>query len=265
MTEKDTTQVDLIAGELEKSQLAALALDEFDRWLPLKIVHPNLAQFYVHFSKNYAACLRNLIELEEKIGTNTKLLHNKAVVEFYCNDFKKYEEFRKALDEILGELAHNVDAFDGNDASVAVPLFNQAVILFQLRQPLAALKIVLTLLKNIDALQLAVAQRVGLLAVNLLLNLNQPKKAEVIIELLQTRENLDKLSSSEEDDDTELLLNKTTDITTTKSLDQFKWMFRLYKLRSKVLNDETVVIPNEEVSNVAMISLFAFGSKENCY
>lgn len=180
-------------------------------------------------------------------------MHNKAVVEFYRDDLKNYNEFRKCLDEIIGEMPNlSVQAFDIKDLSLAIPLFNKAVILFQLRQSQAALKILLVLLKHLDAFDVELAQKIGLLAIQLVLNLNQPKKAEAIITLLKMRlsTSTDLLSGSDEDDEPNLLLDKIVEpsIKTVKSLNEFRWMFRLYKMRSKVMNEKSVLIPNEEVS-----------------
>lgn len=144
----------------------------------------------------------------------------------------------------------SIQAFDIKDLSLAIPLFNKAVVLFQLRQCMAALKIVLVLLRHLDSFNTTVAQKIGLLAIQLVLNLNQPKKAEAIITLLKLRlsSSTDLLSGSDEDEEPNLLLDKNIEVSREhKSLDEFRWMFRLYKMRSKVLNKKTVLIPNEEV------------------
>lgn len=178
-------------------------------------------------------------------------MHNKAVVGFYQSGLKNYNEFRKCLDDIIGEMPNlSIQAFDIKDLSLGIPLFNKAVVLFQLRQSLAALKILLVLLKHLDAFDTEFAQKIGLLAIQLVLNLNQPKKAEAIITLLKLRlsTTTDLLTGSDEDDDPNLLLDKNIELSKAhKPLDQFRWMFRLYKMRSKVLNEKSVVIPNEEV------------------
>lgn len=183
-------------------------------------------------------------------------MHNKAVVEFYRDDLNNYNEFLKCLDEIIGEMPNlSVQAFDIKDLSLAIPLFNKAVVLFQLRQSQAALKIVLVLLKHLDAFDIELAQKIGLLAIQLVLNLNQPKKAEAIITLLKLRLSSSTDLISDEDDETNLLLDKNIEASKTlKPLNEFRWMFRLYRMRSKVLNVKSVLIPNEEVGLVKIVT-----------
>lgn len=178
-------------------------------------------------------------------------------MEFYRSGLKNYNEFRKCLDDIIGEMPNlSIQAFDIKDLSLAAPLYNKSVILFQLRQPMAALKIVLALLKHLDAFDTELAQKIGLLAIQLVLNLNQPKKAEAIITLLKLRlsSSTDLLSGSDEDDEPNSLLDKNIEPNRTlKPLNEFRWMFRLYKMRSKVLNQKSVLIPNEETPEMLVL------------
>lgn len=106
----------------------------------------------------------------------------------------------------------------------------------------------------------AVAQRSGLLTVNLLLNTHQLKKADVLFELLQTRLNIawETFTSDEEDDsDVAIELKKEKPIG-SKSLDIFKWMFRLYKIRNNVLNGKIVLIPHEDTAELSILRAHQF-------
>lgn len=177
-------------------------------------------------------------------------MQNKAVAEFYRSDFKRYEQFRQRLNELIGDVSsNNDDVIDIKDIAILVPLFNKSILLYQLRQPLAALKILLVLLRHLDLVDTSVAQRIGLLAVNILLNLNQPRKAEAVIDLLSARLNASSdFLGSDEDEDIDVMADKPKDATKlAKPLNQFRWMFRLAKLRSKVMNHLSVLIPAEEV------------------
>lgn len=188
--------------------------------------------------------------MEETKETKKKIQHNKAVAEFYRGGLKEYVKFRKSLDDIIGETPNtNIDAFDLKDLSLVVALFNQAVIAYQLRQSLSAWKIIHVLLKHMDAFDTTVAQKIGLLAIHLMLNLNQPRKAEAIITLLKIRlSTTDLLCGSDDEEEGDLLLEKNIEKTkTVKCLDEFRWMCRLYKMRSKILNGKIIVVPNEEV------------------
>lgn len=175
-------------------------------------------------------------------------MQNKAVAEFYKSDFKRYEQFRQRLNELIGDVSsNNDDVIDIKDIAVLIPLFNKSILLYQMRQPSAALKILLVLLRHLDLVETTVAQRIGLLAVNILLNLNQPRKAEAVIDLLVAR----MISSTDfidDDDGIDLALDKSKEtVRVAKPLNQFRWMFRLAKLRSKVMNQKYTLIPAEEV------------------
>lgn len=190
-------------------------------------------------------------------------MQNKAVAEFYRSDFKRYEPFRQRLNELIGDVSsNNDDVIDIKDIAILVPLFNKSIVLYQLRQPLAALKILLVLLRHLDLVDTCVAQRIGLLAINILLNLNQPRKAEAIIDLLAARMHASvDFTGSDEDDDIDVLAEKPKDtVKAAKPLNHYRNMFRLAKLRSKVMNHLSVLIPAEEVrdpffQHVSMIDL----------
>lgn len=97
-------------------------------------------------------------------------------------------------------------------------------------------------------------QRAGLLTINLLLNTNQPKKADALVELLQVRLNISSESlTSDEDDDSDVSRGDKKKEKSLKSLDYFKWMFRLYKIRSNVLNVKNLLIPNEDTSEISIL------------
>lgn len=182
------------------------------------------------------------------------MLHNKAVVEFYKNDFKKFEQFHRQLNEIIGRTLEDEEQVEIKDFSLVTAYFNKAIILYHLRQPQAALRISLALLKHIDVLENVLAQRVGLLVINLLLTTNQVKKAEAVVELLQTQITAcPDAFASDEDDDSEPSADKKLEQKSFKNLDQFKWMFRLYMLRTKLLNDKTIVIPSEETTEMLVL------------
>lgn len=165
--------------------------------------------------------------------------------------------------------------FEIKDINQTIAYYNKALVMFHLRQPKAALKIMLAVMKHIDQLgnslkqQLdkyffllmfvlklcntddSVAQKVGLLTVNLLLNTNQAKKADALIELLQIRLNI-KSESLASDEDDDLLIGQSKE-KPLKSLEQFKWMFRLYKIRSNVLNGKNILIPSEDTSEISIL------------
>lgn len=174
---------------------------------------------------------------------------------------------------------------------MATVYFNKAVLLFQMRQHQAALKIMFAVMKHIDKLGWCclsimvwwfdgffihqtinathfnsfanslpsfrpddkLVKRAGLLTINLLLNTNQPKKADALVELLQVRLSISLESlTSDEDDEGDVPRDKKKE-KSLKSLDYFKWMFRLYKTRSNVLNVKNLLIPNEDTSEISIL------------
>ena len=197
--------------------------------------------------------MENLTRLESAMKGNVKVMQNKAVAELFKSDFKKHKQFGSALNEALGKMPIDGEAPEIKDLNLCAAYFNRAIVLFQSRQPQSALKILLNLLKHLNVLDDLLAQKVGLLTVNLLLNTNQPKKAEAVVELLKVRLSSNSEFNSDEDDVTDLLLDKTKP-KPTKSLEHFRWMLRLYKLRTKVLNEKPVLIPFEEVRSAETFS-----------
>lgn len=53
---------------------------------------------------NYASCLQTLNKLESLRPNDIKVLHNKAVAEYYKSDLKKTDHFRKSLNLICSQV-----------------------------------------------------------------------------------------------------------------------------------------------------------------
>lgn len=74
------------------------------------------------------------------------------------------------------------------------------------------------------------------------------------MELLQVRLNITSESlTSDEDDESDVARDNKKKEKSLKSLDYFKWMFRLYKTRSNVLNVKNLLIPNEDTSEISIL------------
>lgn len=206
--------------------------------------HCSLSPLHRSHSDDYTACLQSLAKLEIAFGSSTKIMQNKAVAEFYKSEFRRYEQFRQRLNELIGDVSStsNDDVIDIKDIALLVPLFNKSILLYQLHQPLAALKILLVLLKHLNLVETHVAQRIALLAVTILLNVNQPQKTEAVLDLLTSR-----LDSSGSDF---MGGNNGNDGSTST---QFDWMFRLAKFRSKVMNHTSVLIPSEDSPEMVVL------------
>ncbi|KAJ8932065.1 hypothetical protein NQ314_014965 [Rhamnusium bicolor] len=54
---------------------------------------------------NYVACLQNISKLDSRTN-DLKVIHNKAVVEYYKSDFKKTEQFQKNLTAVCNQVIY---------------------------------------------------------------------------------------------------------------------------------------------------------------
>lgn len=206
--------------------------------------------FYFGCSKNYAACLDGLEKLDVSPEFEVKLQHIKAVATFYNSECRNLKPFEAVLDGIVGNV-HDDDApVEIKDNCCLVAFFNKAVVLFHVGMPMKALKLLLALLNHIDSLDEEVAKKVCLLTANILLNSNQPKKAEAVLGLLKDRLNatFESLTAADDFDDSDLLLDKESQPKIPKNLAEFRWMLRYSLLRCKVLSQQPIIIPAEEVS-----------------
>lgn len=193
--------------------------------------------------------MEGLEKLEVAPELAEKLKHIKAVATFYkgeCRDLKTFQTF---LDEIVGEMPDDGQAIELKDSCCLVAHFNKAIVLFHVSKPMKALKILLALLHHIDEVDEDVTRKMCLLTASILLNSNQPKKAEAVLNLMANRLNtsLESLIAEDEFEDSDLMLDKETAPRPLKGLDEFRWMLRYNMMRCKVLSQETVVVPKEEV------------------
>lgn len=164
------------------------------------------------------------------------------MAQFYDSGLTNYAEFLRHIDGLVDTQSQ---FFDARVQSVAVILFNRAVVLYHTRRPQAAWKAIVMLLRCLHVFDAPFVQRVGLLAIQLMLNMNQPKRVEEVVELINKRLHLKPdppPTGSDSDEDADAAAKDTT-----KSLDQFRWMYRLYKIRARIMNGQHVIVPTELV------------------
>lgn len=143
--------------------------------------------------------MQNLSQLEISNSGNPKIIHNKSVAEFYKSDFKKYDQFHTILNQIVGKVNRELhysnryyivyfqqhfsiqyqkmpegETFEIKDINSTIAFYNKALVMFHLRQPKAALKIMLAIMKHID--QLGMIQHISVL-----LSFLQQKKCKISI------------------------------------------------------------------------------------
>ncbi|CAG9821316.1 unnamed protein product [Phaedon cochleariae] len=132
--------------------------------------------------KNYIACLQFLNKLENR-NNDLKVIHNKAILEFYKSDCKKTDLLQKNLTTICNQFQIKSEKMD--DLDHCIILFNQAVILYHQRQYTAAQRIMDRVYKFIEPMEESLAKQVSLLAIELQLCLRQPDKALTLINYLE--------------------------------------------------------------------------------
>lgn len=191
-----------------------------------------------------------------------KSIHNKAVNDFFKSDFKKCEQFKKALKLLLTNLNEisSYPVVEISSVNLCPLYYNYAVILFHQKHLYSALKIMTGILQHVDHLHNAFLEKVGLLTVALLLDTNQAMKADLLLEMLQNRLNINNDDILMPDDDAlslELEQNKKME-----ELDEdqkiYRNLFRLALIRSKLLNTKAAIIPHEETANFCILKAHQF-------
>lgn len=185
-----------------------------------------------------------------------RVAHNKAVCEFFRNDLKKCEQFKKSLTSLQNpDLTLSV--VDIKHASLCPIYYNQAVMLFHTKQPYSALKIMKGILQHLDQLENKFLGKVGLLTACLLLDTNQARKADQLIDMLQTRLDMNNDDILMPDDLLEPELEKIRE-TLDDEQEAFRNLFRLVLIRSYLLNGKNAMIPLEETSNFSILKAHQF-------
>lgn len=185
-----------------------------------------------------------------------RVAHNKAVCEFYKSNLKHCEKFKKALTALQNpDLSLNV--VDIKHANLCPIYYNQAVLLFHMNEPYSSLKIVKAVMQHQDQLENKFLQKVGLLTACLLLNTNQARKADQLIDMLQTRLDINNDDILMPDELLEPELEKIRE-TLDDEQEAFRNLFRLVLIRSFLLNGKNAIIPLEETSNFSILKAHQF-------
>ncbi|XP_013383566.1 CCR4-NOT transcription complex subunit 10 [Lingula anatina] len=137
---------------------------------------------------NYEQCLHLLGKLNSSRPNDPKIAHNMAVGAYYQSGFKKTDEFKQSLQNVCQQSQVNIDSVEAlDDVDQCVMYFNQAVLLYHLKQYQAALAIMDKLFQFIEPLgeqesrQENLAKRVLLFLVELYLVTHQPEKAMAML------------------------------------------------------------------------------------
>ncbi|XP_041421400.1 CCR4-NOT transcription complex subunit 10-A isoform X4 [Xenopus laevis] len=91
---------------------------------------------------NYEACLQHLGELKEINKDDYKVILNSAVAEFYKSDQTTTDLLKQTLNQLRNEVHSAIDEIDSlDDVENSMLYYNQAVILYYLRQHMEAISI----------------------------------------------------------------------------------------------------------------------------
>lgn len=101
-------------------------------------------------------------------------------------------------------------------------------------------------MSQIDLLDNSLIEKAGLLTATLLLDTNQPKRADILLQMLQNRLELNNDDILSPDDfEVDPIERKKEDL--DEEQEMFRKLFRLVLIRSHLLNGKNVLIPLEEV------------------
>lgn len=185
---------------------------------------------------NYALCLQTLNKLESLRPSDVKVIHNKAVVEYYKSDLKKTDQFRKNLNLIYTQAHINTEDVDSlDDVEHCILYYNQAVVLYHLRQHHAALKIMNKVFTFIEPMEESLAHRVCLLLIELHLCTQQPDKALSLIAYIENQfvstDNATKMIGDKEIKNLEKEHQEKAPLTLDAATDAFRLKLLQYKAR----------------------------------
>ncbi|XP_073424936.1 CCR4-NOT transcription complex subunit 10 isoform X2 [Dendrobates tinctorius] len=144
------------------------------------------SSFQTFTAGNYEACLQHLGDLKEINKDDYKIMLNIAVTEFYKSDQSSTDNLKQTLNHLRNEVHAAVDEMDSlDDVENSMLYYNQAVILYYLRQHLEAIAIGEKLYQFIEPFEEKFAHAVCFLLVDLYLLTYQTEKALHLLVVLE--------------------------------------------------------------------------------
>lgn len=233
----------------QQKELANQAMQEFDR-------------------KQFTSCCNIMNKLMALRGGDPRVVHNKAVADFCLSGSQSTDEFRQSLASVC-QMAHvNLDSGESlEDVDHSVLFYNQAIILYHLRQYKAALAILDKLFPFIDPLNSSgdesLCKKVLLLQVELYLCTYQPEKAMGLLTYIEKNVFSGKNMSTEKEgsgaakDD-----SKESSPVTESSWENWKPVLSVFKTRCLVMmksmksvKREIKALMNVQSSNTSVVFL----------
>ncbi|KAM9387335.1 CCR4-NOT transcription complex subunit 10 isoform 3-T3 [Phaethornis superciliosus] len=135
---------------------------------------------------NYDACLQHLNSLQDINKDDYKITLNTAVAEFCKSNQTTTDNFRQTLNQLKNQVHSAVEEMDGlDDVENSMLYYNQAVILYHLRQYTEAISVGEKLYQFIEPFEEKFAQAVCFLLVDLYLLTYQAEKALHLLAVLE--------------------------------------------------------------------------------
>uniref|UniRef100_A0A8I6ANC7 CCR4-NOT transcription complex subunit 10 n=1 Tax=Rattus norvegicus TaxID=10116 RepID=A0A8I6ANC7_RAT len=142
--------------------------------------------FQAFTSGNYDACLQHLACLQDINKDDYKIILNTAVAEFFKNNQTTTDNLRQTLNQLKNQVHSAVEEMDGlDDVENSMLYYNQAVILYHLRQHTEAIAVGEKLYQFIEPFEEKFAQAVCFLLVDLYILTHQAEKALHLLAVLE--------------------------------------------------------------------------------
>nr|KAF6473704.1 CCR4-NOT transcription complex subunit 10 [Rousettus aegyptiacus] len=142
--------------------------------------------FQAFTAGNYDACLQHLACLQDVNKDDYKIILNTAVAEFFKSNQTTTDSLRQTLNQLKNQVHSAVEEMDGlDDVENSMLYYNQAVILYHLRQYTEAISVGEKLYQFIEPFEEKFAQAVCFLLVDLYILTYQAEKALHLLAVLE--------------------------------------------------------------------------------
>ncbi|XP_015416746.1 PREDICTED: CCR4-NOT transcription complex subunit 10 isoform X4 [Myotis davidii] len=142
--------------------------------------------FQAFTAGNYDACLQHLASLQDINKDDYKIILNTAVAEFFKSNQTTTDSLRQTLNQLKNQVHSAVEEMDGlDDVENSMLYYNQAVILYHLRQYTEAISVGEKLYQFIEPFEEKFAQAVCFLLVDLYILTYQAEKALHLLAVLE--------------------------------------------------------------------------------
>ncbi|XP_041375361.1 CCR4-NOT transcription complex subunit 10-like [Gigantopelta aegis] len=195
-------------------------------------------------NRQYSACVSWVSKLVGHRSSDSKVAHNKAVVDFYNSGCKNVEAFKRTLENLCQMTNLSLDSRE--DVDHAVIFYNRCIVLYHQRQYHTALKILDKLFQIVEPLDEYLTKKTLVLLVELYLCTHQPEKAMSMIGYMEKLYLPSSKSSSGGQGDDDKGENKDTKETKDGG-DGENWKARIsmYKTRCLIMLKSTKLCKRE--------------------